>query len=105
MLSGENDIERMEMTKQGRDINRMSIREEVAEELRRPVNQKLRRLMELRNSCDAFEGDFTAERFADFGIRIIRTSGSESNSLTADLKTHVFSILRTRDGITEEILL
>jgi len=106
MLSGENDIERMEKTKQGRDINRhVYTREEVADELRRPVNQKLRRLMELRNSCDAFEGDFTAERFSDFGIRIIRTSGNESISLTADLKTHAFSIIRTVDGSAEEICL
>ena len=106
MLSGENDIERMEKTKQGRDINRhVYTREEVADELRRPVNQKLRHLMELRNSCDAFEGDFTAERVSDFGIRIIRTSGNESISLTADLKTHAFSIIRTVDGAAEEIFL
>ena len=51
LLAGGNDIELLEKTKQGRDINRhYYYREEVDREVRRPVVQKLFELMRLRNA-------------------------------------------------------
>lgn len=59
MLAGENDTALVEQTRNGRDVNRHNYSiEEVAEEMRRPVVQRLIRLMEFRNRHPAFKGDF-----------------------------------------------
>lgn len=59
LLAGENDIELLEKTKVGRNINRHYYsKSEIANELKRPVVQKLIKLMEFRNSYPAFEGEY-----------------------------------------------
>ena len=55
MMAGENDIELMEKTKNGRDINRHYFSmEEIEEQQKRKVVKELKRLMELRNTESAF---------------------------------------------------
>ncbi len=62
LLAGRNDLELLESTKEGRNINRhYYAREEVEAELHRPVVQKLREMMRLRNSHPAFNGEFKHE--------------------------------------------
>jgi len=62
LLAGMNDIELVERTKNGRDINRHNYTlAEIAREIERPVVQRLLRLMEFRSHYPAFEGTFAIE--------------------------------------------
>lgn len=94
MLAGSNDIELMERTKNGRDINRHYYSmEEVEKEQSRPVVQKLKELMVLRNTHPAFSLDGTIEVSTDEDKLIItRKSGKESITLKANLTTYQFDI-------------
>lgn len=94
MLAGVNDIELMELTKNGRDINRHYYSmEEISREQERPVVQKLRELMELRNSHSAFslEGKIHVEAKGD-RLKITRSYQENQISLDANLSTCEFTI-------------
>ncbi len=96
LLAGANDIELLEATRQGRDINRhYYTKEEVAENVERPVVRDLLFLMELRNECPAFSG----ECFPSFenGILCIRREhDGHTARLQADLNDYSFTV--TADG-------
>ncbi|HIW72971.1 MAG TPA: sucrose phosphorylase [Firmicutes bacterium] len=92
-LAGANDIERLEATRQGRDINRHAYTlEEVARETQRPVVKRLLELMRLRNSHPAFGGECRTALEGGHGLTITRVNGGHRLTLRADLKTHEFSI-------------
>lgn len=94
MLAGKNDIQLMEKTKNGRDINRHYYSaEEIEKELKRPVVRKLRELMELRNSHPAFnlDGSIHVETEKD-KLKIIRSWNGHSITLDADLTSYQFRI-------------
>lgn len=94
MLAGSNDIDLMERTKNGRDINRHYYNaEEVAEEQKRPVVQKLKELMELRNTHPAFslDGEIVVTAEGD-RLQITRTYQSHKIVLDANLSTYAFEI-------------
>jgi sucrose phosphorylase len=94
MLAGSNDIELMERTKNGRDINRhYYTAEEVAAEQERPVVQKLKALMELRNTHPAFSLDGEIAITAE-GDRLVitRTYQEHQIVLDANLTTYEFTI-------------
>jgi sucrose phosphorylase len=59
-LAGANDMELLNQTHNGRDINRhyYSV-SQIDENLQRPVVQALNALCKLRNTLDAFDGRFT----------------------------------------------
>ncbi len=62
LLAGENDIDLVEKTMLGRNINRHNYSlEEIKEQMKKPVVQRLIKLMEFRNSYPAFNGGFTVE--------------------------------------------
>lgn len=66
LLAGENDIELVEKTKLGRNINRHNYTlEEIEVEIKRPVVQRLLRLMEFRNNYPAFNGEFNLLKSRD----------------------------------------
>ena len=93
MLAGENDIELIEETKNGRDINRHYYsKEEIKDnfENRKIVND-IRDLMKFRNSNKAFglDGKCIAEVNGNELI-ITRTCGEHKTVLKANLKTHDF---------------
>jgi sucrose phosphorylase len=94
MLAGSNDIALMEETKNGRDINRhyYSV-EEVAAQQERPVVQKLKELMVLRNTNPAFSLEGTISVQTE-GERLIITRTYQENSITLDanLRTYAFEI-------------
>ena len=99
MLAGSNDIELMEHTKNGRDINRHYYsKEEIEDEQKRTVVQKLKELMILRNTHPAFSLDGTIEIQID-GDRLIitRKYGSDSITLKSDLTTYRFEIETRRE--------
>lgn len=95
MLAGSNDLELMEKTRNGRDINRHYYTpEEVAKEQERPVVAKLKELMELRNSHPAFslEGEISIKAEND-KFEIVRKYKKDSITLKADLTTYDFEIV------------
>ena len=94
MLAGSNDVDLMERTKNGRDINRHYYSlEEVAEQQQRPVVQKLKKLMELRNTHPAFslEGTISIQAEGDH-LQIVRTYQSHKIVLDANLSNYQFEI-------------
>ena len=99
MLAGENDLELVERTRQGRDINRHGYSEaEVAQALTRPVVSALRNLMVFRNTCAAFAGELVIDDTAEDTLCLRRVAGGEEARLTANCATHVFTVERRADG-------
>lgn len=95
MLAGDNDIQLMEQTKNGRDINRHYYTlPEIEQELERPVVQKLLDMMEFRNSHPAFSVEGTCEvELPKKNILVITRRDKEHFAiLRADLITHKFTI-------------
>ena len=101
MLAGENDLELLENTKEGRNINRhYYTADEVEENLHRPVVKKLRDLMIFRNTCPAFCGECSCTSSGS-RLTISRTSGDVTAVLEADLTTYQFTI--TVNGIVQNL--
>lgn len=94
LLAGKNDIELLEKTKIGRNINRHNYSvEEIEQELDRPVLKKLFELMRFRNTYPAFDGEIQIEEHCPESKLLVKWSkGSYCCSLDADLKTHRFTI-------------
>ena len=93
LLAGENDVELLERTKEGRNINRHYYSlAEVEEQMQRPVVQRLFQLMRFRNSYQAFDGSFTAEPLGATGLRLTWLQGEYEAVLECDLKTHDFTV-------------
>lgn len=96
LLAGKNDIELLEATKIGRNINRHNYSlEEIEKEVRRPVVRDLFRLMKIRNRSAAFNGTFRIHETEKEILRIVWTaSGDETETaeLYANLETKKFSI-------------
>lgn len=66
LLAGKNDAERLDKTGIGRDINRHAYTvEEVADEIQRPVVNRLFQLSRFRNTYPAFEGEFYVKESPD----------------------------------------
>lgn len=98
MLAGKNDIDLMEKTKNGRDINRHYFsREEVIEEIKRPVVKELLNYMQFRNEHPAFslEGEIKVELFDDSLLKIARVYKTDFAILEANLKDYTFEIKHT----------
>lgn len=99
LLAGENDIELMERTKQGRDINRHYYTPvEIDRNMERPVLQKLRALMRFRNSHPSFGGDCIISDTPDDKIEIHRVCGTSESILRADLVSKRFEICSCDNG-------
>lgn len=97
MLAGSNDIDLMERTRNGRDINRhyYSV-EEVEQEQDRPVVQKLKELMVLRNTHPAFSLDGSIEIQTEGDkLMIVRQYGEHRIALKANLTNYAFEIEKT----------
>ena len=95
LLAGKNDLELLEATKEGRNINRHYYdMDEIADEVERPVVKELLRLMELRNAHPAFdvEGDIEVTCGEGGAFTVRRTSGDAWAQLDADLKEHAYRI-------------
>lgn len=98
MLAGKNDIKLLEETKEGRNINRhYYTREEVAEEVKRPVVASLLKLFTFRNTEAAFdlEGNIEVETPSENEIRIVRMNKHQTHKaeLKANLKTLDYQVL------------
>ncbi len=93
LMAGRNDIALLEETKNGRDINRhgYSISEAEAE-IKRPVVQKLIKLMGLRDQYAAFSGDCLITQREAHTLIITRAVEGETLSLHGNFITAGFTI-------------
>lgn len=94
LLAGENDIELLEKTKVGRSINRhYYTKEEVEENLKRPVMKRLLNLMKFRNSYPAFNGDICIDETKNEELLVVSWKNGEfETTLKANVKNHTFNI-------------
>ncbi|CCP88175.1 hypothetical Protein psc1_01800 [Candidatus Phytoplasma solani] len=102
LLAGLNDIELLEKTKEGRNINRHYYSlQEIEKEVKRLVVQKLLHLLTWRNQFAAFDLDGSIEITTptQTTIKIIRQDRTKTNIavLKADALAKTFSI--TANGI------
>jgi sucrose phosphorylase len=89
LLAGENDIELVQQTKNGRDINRHNYSlDEIAVDIQKPVVQRLLRLMEFRNTYPAFGGQFTIEDAPDDRLKLNWAQGAHRATLRIDLRSY-----------------
>jgi sucrose 6(F)-phosphate phosphorylase len=89
LLAGENDLERVAITGEGREINRHNYTlEEIEQSLRKEVVQRLLELIRFRNEYDAFNGTFTILDSAKDEIRLSWKKDEKSCTLWIDLKTN-----------------
>ena len=94
LLAGRNDLELLEKTKTGRDINRHTYSlNEVAREVERSVVKKLLALLRFRNTCKAFDGEFSVEENGEGAITMTWKNGEASAELRADFKNASYTIL------------
>ena len=86
LLAGENDIQLLEKTKEGRDINRHYYElDEIEEQVQRPVVKSLIKLLEFRNSVPAFDldGSIKVETPSEHEIVITRMNKAKTDVASA----------------------
>ncbi len=94
LLAGENDIELMETTKVGRNINRHAYTlDEIDRNSKRPIVKKLIKLMRFRNEYQAFNGDCVVAETPKDIIEIHRSFNQYEAVLKADLQNLKFNIV------------
>lgn len=108
LLAGENDIELLESTKEGHNINRHYYDlEEIEREVQRPVVQSLFNLLKFRNTSAAFDGEFTVD-MEDANTIHISWTNTDANTvaeLRANLKDKSFEITEKIDSERTSIYL
>jgi sucrose phosphorylase len=93
LLAGVNDIELLEKTKEGRNINRhYYTQEEIDVEVERPVVQKLFNILKFRNSNPAFDGDIQIKQLDENNVVITWENMQNGARLEANLLTKAFTI-------------
>lgn len=93
LLAGKNDIDFLESTKEGRNINRHYYTEsEIEKEVQRPVVKELLKLMELRNTHPAFNGEFYMKPSDKAQLILGWKNGDSQLELHADMKNWEFEI-------------
>lgn len=101
LLAGENDIELLEKTKEGRNINRHYYTvEEVESAIERPVVKQLFNLLKFRNSAKAFDGEFSVEQLGENKLQIIWDNQeiNEQATLIADVRQKTYEIRYFTEG-------
>jgi sucrose phosphorylase len=93
LLAGENDVENVKLTGEGREINRHNYSlAEIDLELQKPVVQRLLALIRFRNDYPAFNGEFTVGETHDSQIELSWKTAEKSCTLNIDLNTSKSSI-------------
>lgn len=96
LLAGENDLELVERTKNGRDINRHGYDlDEIARDIQKPVVQRLLDLMVFRNTHPAFGGDFTVLDSPEDRLVLRWARGGDSAEARINLNTYATRIQYT----------
>lgn len=96
LLAGKNDVELVEKTRTGRDINRHFFsKEEGCRETERPVVKSLLSLLRFRNTHPAFDGAVSVTGGEQGKLCLSWTNGAHHAVLDADLATKSFTIRYT----------
>lgn len=98
MLAGKNDIKLLEQTKEGRNINRHYYsRDEIKQEVKRPVVASLLNLFRFRNEEAAFdlEGSINISTPSEYEIRIVRMNKDQTRKaeMRANLKDLTYKVV------------
>lgn len=102
LLGGRNDMELLEKTKVGRDINRHYYTDdEIEDALEQSLVQKLIELIRLRNSHQAFNGEFYIEAPEDYLLEMRWEQNEHRIMLHVDLSNSVAVITGT--GLRDEM--
>jgi len=93
LLAGKNDVEAVARTGEGREINRHNFTlDEIGAAAGREVVRRLERLIRLRNSHPAFDGEFRVLESADTRLRLGWSSGVEKCALEVDFASNQSSV-------------
>jgi sucrose phosphorylase len=88
LLAGGNDLESAARAGDGREINRHNFTpDEIRRAARRRVVQRLERLIRLRNSHPAFDGNFAVEAARDGTLELVWRAASQSAALEVDFRS------------------
>jgi sucrose phosphorylase len=89
LLAGENDIELVENTLFGRNVNRHYYDlDEIDKDIQKPVVQRLMRLMTFRNTYPAFNGEFSIEESPENELILTRSHGKYQATVHIDLNDY-----------------
>lgn len=89
LLAGENDVENIKKTGDGREINRHNFTmEEIEQSLEKEVVQRLLELIRFRNEYPAFNGDFKVLDSTNDEIHLLWKKEAKYCKLSIDLKTN-----------------
>ncbi|MDD3027500.1 MAG: sucrose phosphorylase [Erysipelotrichaceae bacterium] len=103
MLAGENDLELLESTKEGRNINRHYYSmAEVDKNMERKIVSDLKKLMIFRNQCPAFDGECHCDA-SGHKLVIKRVGTGATAILEADLETYEFTINILENGTSYQL--
>jgi sucrose phosphorylase len=105
LLAGRNDVELLERTQVGRDVNRHYYTDaEIADAVRTPVVQAVFRLIRFRNTHPAFRGQFS---IYGGGSRLVAiwTAADAVAELAADLASASATVRWSAGGETREVQL
>lgn len=107
LLAGKNDIELLENTKEGRNINRHYYTlPEIDEEVKRPVVKSLFDLLRFRNTASAFDlaGEILVETPSEETIILTRKDSQGDRAvLTANLQTKDFEVKHNGEVVLTQI--
>lgn len=93
LLAGENDIELLETTKEGRNINRHYYsKDEVKSEVERSVVKNLFEILKFRNRSNAFNGDLFIEEIDGSNFSLTWKNKEIEAQLRVDLDSKQFTI-------------
>jgi len=97
LLAGENDLESVHLTGEGRAINRHNYTlAEIEQALQKDVVQRLLRLIRFRNEHPAFGGQFHVLRGSEREVRLSWRNGEQVCSLQVNLNTDQATIMYTQ---------
>ena len=103
LLAGKNDFSCLERGEGGREVNRHNYtEEEIRTRIQAPFLQRLYGLMRFRNSCEAFDGSFTASG-GEGTITMRWENGGTAAELSADFRTKEYRVTETKAGKTRTI--
>lgn len=99
LFAGRNDFDLFHETQHCRDVNRHNYSlEELAEEFERPVSKQMVRLMRLRNTHPAFQGQFRLLDTDPYTLGQRWENGEDYAQLTVDFRTCAFELRYTENG-------
>ena len=99
LLAGENDVELLQKTGVGRDINRHYFTsEEIDSALQKTVVQSLLELIRLRNESPAFDGSFAVAETDQSSLSLHWAANGAAIALEVDLAARAGRIVEDRNG-------